>query len=249
MIYGLTPVELTAIGLSLGLGGFLKGATGIGMPVIVVPVAALFMGIESAVILIAIPGVVWNGWMTWHYRGCHNEVAGIAAILVTGIAGTIVGVGVLYLASERLLSILLLAWIIVYIASRLLHPDFRLDQKAQQQAAPWVGLVAGVFQGSTGISAPVLATYFHAIRLRPEAYVFAVSAPFAVHGIAQSLSFAAAGMVTSDLLALGVLALMPAVVSIPLGIYVRSMIDRTLFDNVILALIAVMGIRLAFVSW
>lgn len=249
MVYGLTPFELTAIGLSLWLGGFLKGATGVGMPVIVIPVMALFMGIEAAVIVMAIPSVLWNGWMTWHHRQCYNEVAGLVAILVTGIAGAVLGVAILYIASERFLSLLLLTWIIVYIASRILHSDLSLSARAQQLAAPWVGLAAGVFQGATGISAPVLATYFHAIRLRPEAYVFAVSAPFTILGIAQVSTFAFAGMFTSNLLILGALALIPAVISIPFGIYARSWINRALFDNIILAMIALMGIRLAFVSW
>ena len=249
MILGLTPVELFAISLSLALGGFLKGVTGIGMPVIVIPVMALFVGIESAIIVMAIPGVITNGWMTWQNRECYKEVTGMTAILVAGIIGTVLGVAILYVASERLLSIVLFAWIVVYIASRILHPDFQLALQAQRLVAPWVGVVAGIFQGATGICAPVLATYFHAIRLRPNAYVLAVSAPFALLSLAQAISLSAAGMFTEELLVLGVLALVPAAVFIPLGICVRPMINRDLFDNLILVLIGVMGARLAFSSW
>jgi uncharacterized membrane protein YfcA len=249
VILGLTPVELTAISLSLALGGFLKGVTGIGMPVIVIPVMALFIGIESSIIVMAIPGVISNGWMTWHNRECYKEVTGMTVILVAGVIGTVVGVAILYVASERLLSIVLFAWIVVYIASRILHPDFRLALQTQRLIAPWVGVTAGIFQGATGICAPVLATYFHAIRLRPNAYVLAVSAPFALLSLAQAISFSAAGMFTEELLVLGVLALAPAIVSIPLGIYVRPMINRDLFDKLILVLIAVMGARLALYAW
>jgi uncharacterized membrane protein YfcA len=249
MIYGLTPFELSAISLSLVVGGFLKGATGVGMPVIVIPVMALFMGIEAAVIVMAIPGVVWNGWMTWHHRQCYPEVSGMNAILLAGVVGTVLGVAVLSIASERFLSLILLGWIIVYIGTRILHPELSLGERARKLFSPWVGLAAGVFQGATGISAPVLATYFHALKLRPDAYVFAVSAPFAVLGLAQVLSFGVASMFTADLLVLALLSLVPAAVFIPLGIYVRPMINRDLFDKLVLIMVALMGIRLALNSW
>ena len=51
----LDPPALLAICVALSLGGLLKGATGMGTPVVAVPVMAAFVDVKLAVIIMVIP--------------------------------------------------------------------------------------------------------------------------------------------------------------------------------------------------
>ncbi|MGH8881913.1 MAG: hypothetical protein ACRD0P_31950, partial [Stackebrandtia sp.] len=61
-------VDLVVIVAAIAVGAFIKGATGGGLPQIAIPVMAVFLGVERSVVVMAIPGVVANGWLVWSHR-------------------------------------------------------------------------------------------------------------------------------------------------------------------------------------
>ena len=63
------PMDLVVIVVAIGVGAFVKGVTGTGLPQIAIPVMAAVIGVERAVIIMAIPGILSNGW--WSARTGH----------------------------------------------------------------------------------------------------------------------------------------------------------------------------------
>jgi uncharacterized membrane protein YfcA len=55
-----TVGTLLVILFALSLGSFVKGVTGTGLPQIAIPVMASLLGVEHAVVVMAIPGVLSN---------------------------------------------------------------------------------------------------------------------------------------------------------------------------------------------
>ena len=196
---------------------------------------------------------LWRPFATGNYqRGCQllpAQAESIYRLLSYCCIGAIGGSWVLYAASEQLLSTMLALWIGVYILIRLLHPGMRFSLQTRRRLSPVVGSLTGIFQGATGISAPILATYLHAVRLRPGAYVFAIAAPIAVLGLAQFLTYLRFEMYTQQILLESGLALLPALAIIPLEARIRVRINQTLFDHIIMLLIGAMGVRLFYNVW
>ena len=64
----LDPTELAVVFLAIGAGAFIKGLTGTGFPLVAVPIMAIFLGVEHAVIVLQIPNLVSNLWLVWRYR-------------------------------------------------------------------------------------------------------------------------------------------------------------------------------------
>ena len=60
---GTSPLDLVVIVIAIAVGAFIKGATGGGLPQVAIPVMAPFLGVEHAVVLMAIPGIVSNAWL------------------------------------------------------------------------------------------------------------------------------------------------------------------------------------------
>lgn len=235
--------------LALVAGGFVKGITGMGLPSVAIPVMASFLGVERAVVIMVIPVIVLNGWLVWRYRACAGQVPEMPRLLLAGCFGAPLGAWFLYSASERVLSTLLAAWIGVYLLLRFLHPSFSLSLRSRYRVAPIAGFCAGAFQAATGISAPVIATYSHALQLGSTAYIYAVTAPFMVMAVVHFVALVSFRVYTPRMLLESLLALIPALLVIPLGVYVGEKIKRRAFDNLVVIILVVMGLKLLYNAW
>ena len=55
--------------LALAAGAVVKGASGMGLPLIALPVITAFFGLQHAIGLMVIPLIVTNAWQVWRFRG------------------------------------------------------------------------------------------------------------------------------------------------------------------------------------
>lgn len=241
--------EWLVIAASLIMGGLVKGVTGVGLPLVAVPVLAGFLGVERAVLILVIPAVVLNAYQVVVHRDEAAALPEWPRMIAAGVPGAAVGAMVLHSASDRLLAGGLGVWILVYLAFRLLHPRFGLSMAARMRWSPLVGAVAGALQAATGISAPVVAAYADSLGLRPSAYVFAVSVPFGAFAAAHLAVLSVAGLYDADTLARSLFAVLPAIAAILLGARLRARISPSAFDLVIRAMLAIMAVRLLYSAW
>jgi uncharacterized membrane protein YfcA len=231
---------------AMGVGSFVKGATGQGLPPIAIPVMATFIGVEAAVVIMAIPGIVTNTWLIWTHRGNFRSTRDLGMLLATGTVGAVVGTFLLQRLDEDLLSLTLAAMIAVYALVYLVHPDLRLPARVTRFTSPPVGLTAGLLQGATGISGPLLSTYLHGYRLEKEAYVLMITTVFQVYALVQAVTLAAVGLYTGNRLALSLLALLPIMAILPLGARLTGRLSRRTFDYLVLALLVASALKLVY---
>ena len=239
-------MELAIIVAAIGIGSFIKGATGSGLPQIAIPVMATFLGVERAVVIMAIPGVLSNGWLIWANRDGMQTSRDLPSLLATGIVGGVLGTIGLKTLDPRLLSVILALIIIGYVAMSTLRPDFHFGPRLTRYASPPVGLVAGGLQGATGISGPLLTTYLHGFGLPPSGYVFSTSVLFSVLSVVQVVTLIGIGLYTQPRIIESLLAMIPIALFLPLGTRMtRNMSART-FKRVILILLVASAIKLIY---
>jgi uncharacterized membrane protein YfcA len=231
-------LDLLVIVTAIAVGAFIKGATGGGLPQIAIPVMAVFLGVEHAVVVMAIPGVVANGWLVWTHRREAAQTRDLPGMLAAGIAGAVLGTMLLDSLDGRVLSAVLAAVIIAYIVIALVHPGFTIPARVTRFASPPVGLAAGGLQGATGISGPLLTTYLHGFGLAPRAYVFALSTLFFVFSTVQTITLLGVGLYTPTRLVESLLALIPILLALPLGSRAARRLSRETFQRVVLVLLA-----------
>lgn len=231
---------------AMGVGSFVKGATGQGLPPIAIPVMATFIGVEAAVVIMAIPGIVTNTWLIWTHRNHFRRTRDLGVLLATGMVGAVVGTFLLQRWDENLLSLTLAAMIAVYALVYLVHPDLRLPARVTRFTSPPVGLAAGLLQGATGISGPLMSTYLHGYRLDKETYVLTITTVFQVYALVQAVTLAAVGLYTGDRLALSLLALLPIMAVLPLGARLTGRLSRRTFDYLVLALLVASALKLVY---
>jgi uncharacterized membrane protein YfcA len=235
---GIDVLDLVVIVAAIAVGAFIKGATGGGLPQIAIPVMAVFIGVEHAVVIMAIPGVIANGWLVWTLRHEARETRDLPGMLITATVGAIAGTLLLHSLDGRILSGVLAVVIIAYITIALVHPGFTIPPRITRWASPPIGLAAGGLQGATGISGPLLTTWLHGFGLKPRAYVFALSALFFVSALVQAGTLASIGLYTRESLIESLLALIPIGLTLPLGTAAAKRLSPQTFQRVVLVLLA-----------
>ena len=83
--------DLAIILAAISVGSFVKGVTGSGLPQTAIPVMAIFLGVERAVVVMAGPGIGSNAWLMWTHRGNLSRTRDLPLLIGTGLVGAIGG--------------------------------------------------------------------------------------------------------------------------------------------------------------
>ncbi len=243
---GAAVVEFAVILLAIAVGSFVKGVTGSGLPQIAIPVMAVFLGVERAVVIMAIPGVITNGWMLWRFRDQMRLTRDLPVLLGCGIIGAVVGTFGLQRLDAAVLALAVAGMIGVYLALHVSRFDVHLPPSRSRITAPPVGLVAGAMQGATGMSGPLLTTYLHSYRLPKHVYVVSLVTLFQVYAVVQVGMLLHLGMYTTSRLVESLLALVPMMAIMPLGARYATRVSQQVFDRWVVGLLTVTAATLVY---
>ncbi len=242
---GTSALDVVIIVIAIAVGAVIKGATGGGLPQVAIPVMAPFIGVEHAVVIMAIPGIVSNSWLAYHHREEYPRTRDLPSLVGLSVVGAALGTVALKSLDGRALSAALVVVIVAYVVVALAHPGFHLPARLTRVMSPPVGLVAGGLQGSTGISGPLLTTYLHGFQLLPKAYIFSLAVLFGVGAVVQTGTLAAVGLYSGTRLVESLLILLPIAAFQPIGSWASSRLSRATFQRVTLVLVAASAVSLA----
>ena len=234
---------LAVIVLAILAGAIVKSVSGMGLPVIAVPVITLVLPLEEAVVAVALPALAVNGIIGWRERSHRTEARDLPVLAATGLAGAVVGALLLVNLPEEPVLLALTVIVLSYVALAIARPALRIAPGTGTRWAPAVGLTAGLMQGATGISGPVTGTWIHAYRLPRDAHVFAVTLLFLMAGIGQVVPLAASGSFAGRWPG-ALVGVVPAVAMVPLGARIRGRLSGPAFDGVVLAALVVSAVTI-----
>ncbi|MEN8683848.1 sulfite exporter TauE/SafE family protein [Marivita sp.] len=238
------PVSLAFAFIGILLGGFLKGATGAGAPVVGVPVLAIVFDLPMAVAIFSVLNLCTNIWQSWAFRSEVTEHRFVWIFAVMGAVGAILGSVLLASLPVPLLMASLAGVVFAYIGLRLARPNWHLSRARGRKMGPYVGFVGGVMQGAGGLSAPVSITFLNALNLPRKEFIATIAIFFLAMSVTQVPALAALGILTWDRLLLAFLALIPMFLGIPIGSWAARFLSKQAFDRLILSLLAVIAVKL-----
>jgi len=243
----LTTVSLTLVAVvfvAISLGALIKGITGLGLPLVAVPAIASFTSVEEAVVLMIIPTFASNLWIVHAHRRFSPLLSEHFPFLVAGFVGGILGTFLLVAVDDRWLKLVLAAWLALYLVQYAFGDFLRAAFRVRGPAAGIVGAVAGTIQGATGVSAHIVAPFFHGRDLRPEAYALLIASAFLTFSSAQLLAATGTSLFTTERVAIALLALVPTLLFTSIGIRLVGKISGPSFQRLLLGLFLVMEVKL-----
>src|SRR5207248_2567212 len=230
-------VELIVLVAGLAAAGIAKGSSGMGLPLSATPILAGVFGARMAVTIVTIPIFAANTLLLTQGFRRRGLLRGTAPVIVASMIGTAIGTLLLARLDQHVFALLIAAMVAVFLVGgdRLLGSD-----PAAMRArilGPVVCFVGGVLQGTTSIASPLVGSYFHARRLAPADFVFVLAAIFQLNSVVQLVGYSLQGLYTPEIVALGLVAVVPTLLALAAGIYFRGRLDVVWFRRFIVALV------------
>ena len=231
------PLDLLILIVGLAFAGFAKGTTGMGLPLVATPILAGIFGPKAAVVIVTIPIFAANSLLLlqgWRRLGI---LRGVTPIIGASAVGTMIGVNLLALLDQRTFAILIAAMVAIFLSrgDRLIGED--PGARRARILGPVVGFVAGVLQGTTSIASPLIGSFFHARKMERHDYVIVLAAIFELNAAIQLVGYSLLGLYTPDILAIGLLGLVPTLLALMVGISFRGRLDERRFRQLIVVLL------------
>ncbi len=238
--------EILVIALCLAGGGILKGATGAGAPILAVPALAAFFDVRFAVIVMLLPNLLTNAWQAWRFRSQILGARFLVPLLAGGVAGAALGTLALKAFDPAILSLGVAIAVALYVVLRLSKPHWQLPMRAGEWLSAPAGAAAGILQGAAGLSAPISITFLNALRLPRETFIATISSLFVTFSVIQIGVAEATGLIRPGEVFYSLFALLPVSLAMPLGARLARRMSPQALDRVILAILAVLAVKLLF---
>ena len=235
----MTAFEFAAVVVASAVGMSIKSITGVGYPLVAIPLLAPVIGVESAVVVVSVPNTAANALLVWRVRHAQEQTRDLPVLLAASVVGTVVGTFALVSWPEQPLLVTLVILIGAFVAVTLMSDRLTISPAAGRRFSGVAGLGAGLAQGAVGASGPVVIGWLYCYRLTRDAFILSVTSLFLLSGATQIAALAAAGAYTSDLLFAGALAFAPVAALIPVGERLRHRLSSKAFDRAVLAVLAV----------
>jgi hypothetical protein len=226
--------------------GFVKGAVGFAMPLIMVSAFSAFLPADVALAGLILPTLVTN--LSQAFRQGWAPAVETARSYRRFLIGTVIFILIsaqLFDLIPRVAYLLLLGVpVTAFAAAQLLGLPLalRLEHRAR---AEWVlGVIGGLYGGISGIWGPPLLVYLLSIGAPKTEAVRAQGVVFLIGAIALLSAHLGTGLMTGGPLVFSALLILPAYAGMALGYRVQDRLDQTRFRRWTQILLVVSGLNL-----
>lgn len=224
------------------VGGFVKGAIGMGLPVIVLASLALIMPLREAMAIFIIPGVVSNIWQATRGPYLPGLIRRLWPMLVSAIAAIIVGVSIIAGTRSEIMAAVLGVLLCLYSIYSLLAPRLPEPGRHERWLSPLAGAMGGFFFGTAGVFIVPGLLYLETLRMKRDEFVQALGLTFVTISTTLALAMTSFSLVTPELAVLSVMGLVPVFVGMWTGQRIRHRISEDFYRKLFFVALFATGI-------
>lgn len=240
----MSPATIAFVAAVFVLAGTVKGTIGLGLPTVAVGLLGVVMPPAQAAALLVIPSLITNAWQLAAgpaigplLRRLWPMLAGIA--LGTWLAADALTAGH---GARQAMGVSLAA----YGLLGLLRVPLRVPARAEPVLGPLVGTLNGAITAMTGTFVLPSVPYLQALGLGREALIQALGLSFTVSTLALAAALANSGTLRMDAVVASLAALVPALLGLWAGTWLRTRIEPETFRRWFFAGLVALGAHLVF---
>jgi hypothetical protein len=227
---------------ALCCGGFIKGALGVGTPLLTVPMMAQVLPPQMAIAIMAIPVVVANLWQFAQAERSSAVIARFWPTLVAILVGTWFGVKILSVIDEKTLMVLVGAAVIAFALLQGSRFRLHLPDRLVKPAGVLFGGASGLIGGVSSFFGPMLITYLISIRgLSKNQFVSAISFLYVSAVVPWALTLFMFDILDQRLLLYSTFATLPVTLGLLAGQRIRAYISEARFQKLIIIILIISG--------
>jgi hypothetical protein len=224
-------VDLTTLLVSLALlfASFVKGATGLGFPVIATPTLALLLDIRTAVTILIIPNLVMDAAQVTRGGFPFVLLRRFAGLVLLAIIGVFLGTKILVTLPLWVLNSCLGIMVLSFVLSTWLQLEVTISPRMEKLLSPPAGLISGFLNGMTNAGGPSLAIYLYSLKLPKRDFV---------------KSIATRNLLNWNTLSLSLQVTLLILLGFYVGLKIQDRVNQQTFNRGLLVLLFVIGTTL-----
>lgn len=227
-------------------GGLVKGALGVGLPLVAVPLLSLGMPPHMAIALLVVPVLASNLWQALEGGRLLPSLQRFGGLIAAQFLATVLTVRMTLALSASQLNALLAGAVLLAVALMAWKPTLQISAQRERVVGVGVGLLSGLLGGVSSLTGPIIITYLMALQLRRDAFVGSISIIYLsgalpLYGAMLLFGRLGVGELTGSLLAL-----LPMAAGLLAGKALRQRLDDNRFRRVLLVFLVVLALLLLF---
>lgn len=227
-------------------GGFVKGAVGFALPLIMVSGMGVFLEPQLVVAAIVLPIVVSNALQT--FRGGLDAARDAVRehALYIGIVCVAIFVTAQFVTSipPRVMYVVLGVPVVVLSAIQLAGLRFQIVPGSRRRAEVLIALAAGVMGGLAGTWGPPTVLYLLALDTPKARQMVVQGVVYGLGSISLLAGHLRSGLLNAETLPLSMMLVVPALAGMAAGFWLHDRIDQEKFRNTTMAVLIVAGLNL-----
>ena len=241
MVFDITYI---LVGIALLLAGFVKGASGMGFPLIATPSVALLLDIRIAITILIIPNIVMD--IAQVFRGGFpvEVLRRFARFLITNVIGVFLGTKLLATLPLWMLNFCLGAMVLVFVVSSWLRFEFTISPKLEKKLSFPAGLCSGFLNGMTNAAGPALAIYLYSLKLSKREFIKSIATIFIITKLTQLLAVSTWNLFNWATLALSLQVTLFVLLGFYGGLKTQDRVNQQNFNRGLLFLLFAIGVTL-----
>src|SRR5688572_9894138 len=241
MSFDLTHV---LVGAALLLAAFVKGATGLGFPLIATPTIALLLDIRTAVTVLILPNLFMDSAQVIRDGFPYDIFRRFSSVIAPTIIGVFLGTMVLVKLPLWILNLCLGVTVVLFVISNMFKFDFAISPRAEKVLSPIVGFISGFLNGMTNAAGPTLAIYLYCLKLDKRMFVKSIATIFVMTKVSQLVAISTWNLFNRETITLSVQVLLFTLAGFYAGLKAQDRVNQRTFNRGLLILLALIGVTL-----
>lgn len=244
-MFDYSAILLIAIIGTFFAAGIVKGVTGMGLPTVSMAILGSLLSPPIAAAMLLVPSFVTNVWQLSSGPQFGSLARRLWPMMMMIVLGTVAGSFLLTGGDTHLSTAALGIALSVYAAYTLLAKPLHVAARRERWLSPIVGLATGLLTGATGVFVIPAVPYIQALELDRDDLVQALGLSFTVSTVALAIGLLWHGAVPLGNLFVSTVAIVPALLGMAAGQFVRTRISPPLFRRVFLIFLLFLGLEMA----
>ncbi|MEL7542866.1 MAG: sulfite exporter TauE/SafE family protein [Pseudomonadota bacterium] len=224
--------------------GLVKGAVGLGFSSTCLPILVLAVGLDRAMPLVLVPSIASNMMVHVQAGAFRATWTRFWPMFVAVIPGLCLGLYLLAQVNLDYAAALLGLVLIIYGAWTLGHIDAVLPERLHDVLRVPVGLLTGLVNGLTGSQIMPVLPYLLGMPLARNVFLQTINTSFTLSSLVVAGGLWAIGFLTPQIGAFSVAALIPMVVGVVSGTWLRNRMSTAMFRRSVLVVLIGLGLLL-----
>ncbi|HKY09077.1 MAG TPA: sulfite exporter TauE/SafE family protein [Candidatus Binatia bacterium] len=232
------------VGAALLFAAFVKGASGLGFPLIATPSIALLLDIRTAVTVLILPNLFMDSAQTVRNGIPYDVFRRFAGLILPTIIGVFLGTMALVRTPLWILNFCLGVMVLLFVVASVFKFEFAISSRSEKILSPLFGFLSGFLNGLTNAAGPTLAIYLYSLKLDKRTFVKSLATIFVVTKVSQLVAISTWNLFNWETITLSVQVLLFTLAGFYAGIKAQDRVNQRNFNRGLLMLLTLIGITL-----